>query len=122
MNLGIFKMVKMRGLWHARERPAKVYGRTAFVTSLLVSELPYSVACATLFFCLWYFLGEYRTLFSLASALTLAARIAVGLPLEGSKIGYSFVMVQLFFQFQVRSLLLHTLGASDLVPDRKSVV
>ncbi|KAL8286284.1 hypothetical protein RQP46_004772 [Phenoliferia psychrophenolica] len=102
MNLGIFKMVKMRALWHARERPSKVYGRTAFVTSLLLSEMPYSIACATLFFCIWYFL--------------------VGLPLVASTIGYSFVMIQLFFQFQATwamwiTALAPSLGAiANLLP------
>ncbi|KAK4704462.1 hypothetical protein P7C70_g1739, partial [Phenoliferia sp. Uapishka_3] len=81
MNLGIFKMVKLRGLWHARERPNKTYGRTAFATSLLLSEVPYSALCGSLFFCIWYFL--------------------VGFPLVSSTIAYAFVMVQLFFLFQV---------------------
>lgn len=58
MNAIIFKVHALRGLWEARERPSRIYGRTAFVTSLLVSEIPYSVVCATIYFFLWYFLGE----------------------------------------------------------------
>ncbi|KAM0755503.1 catalytic activity: RhaA is able to hydrolyze alpha-1 [Meredithblackwellia eburnea MCA 4105] len=80
MNLSIFKMVKLRSLWHARERPAKVYGSTAFVSSLLVSEVPYSVACGTIFWSIWYFL--------------------VGFDIDPSKMAFSFTMVQLFFFFQ----------------------
>jgi len=60
MNAIIFKVHALRGLWEARERPSRIYGRTAFVTSLLVSEIPYSVLCATIYFVLWYFLGEYN--------------------------------------------------------------
>lgn len=59
MNLGIFKMFKLRRLWEAREGPSKIYGRTAFVTSLIVSEVPYSLLCATIYFVLWYFMGEF---------------------------------------------------------------
>ncbi|SCV68567.1 BQ2448_688 [Microbotryum intermedium] len=80
LNVIIFKIFKLRGLWEARERPSKIYGRTAFVTSLLVSELPYSLACATLYFVIWYFL--------------------VGFPLKLKILGFSFLMIQLFYLFQ----------------------
>lgn len=59
LNVIIFKIFRLRGLWEARERPSKIYGRTAFVTSLLVSEVPYSVACATSYWLLWYFLTGF---------------------------------------------------------------
>lgn len=55
---GIFKMFLLRHLWEARENPSKIYGRTAFVTSLILSEIPYSIACGSIFFVLWYFLSE----------------------------------------------------------------
>lgn len=58
MNAIIFKVHSLRGLWEARERPSRIYGRTAFVTSLIVSEIPYSILCAATYFVLWYFLGE----------------------------------------------------------------
>ncbi|GAA5997309.1 uncharacterized protein JCM10292_000170 [Rhodotorula paludigena] len=80
MNAIIFKVHALRGLWEARERPSRIYGRTAFVTSLLVSEIPYSIACATAYFVLWYFL--------------------VGLPFKLSTIGFSFLLIQTFFFFQ----------------------
>lgn len=59
MNLIIFKMFKLRGLWEARERPNRIYGPTAFVTSLLISELPYTFISATIYFVFWYFLGSF---------------------------------------------------------------
>ncbi|SCZ90578.1 BZ3500_MvSof-1268-A1-R1_Chr1-3g02077 [Microbotryum saponariae] len=80
LNVIIFKIFKLRGLWEARERPSKIYGRTAFITSLLVSELPYSLACATLYFVIWYFL--------------------VGFPLKSETLGFAFLMIQLFYLFQ----------------------
>ncbi|GAA6061045.1 hypothetical protein JCM10212_004619 [Sporobolomyces blumeae] len=80
MNAIIFKVHALKGLWEARERPSRIYGRTAFVTSLLVSEVPYSVLCATVYFVLWYFL--------------------VGFPLKWATAGFSFVLIQLFFIFQ----------------------
>mgnify|MGYP002717813649 CR=1 FL=1 len=58
MNAIIFKVHSLRALWEARERPSRIYGRVAFVTSLLVSEIPYSILCAATYFVLWYFLGE----------------------------------------------------------------
>ncbi|GAA5951529.1 hypothetical protein JCM21900_001592 [Sporobolomyces salmonicolor] len=80
MNAIIFKVHALRGLWEARERPSRIYGRTAFVTSLLVSEIPYSVLCATTYFVLWYFL--------------------VGLPPKASTVAFSFALVQIFYFFQ----------------------
>lgn len=59
LNVIIFKVHALRALWEARERPSRIYGRTAFITSLLISEVPYSVACATAYFVLWYFLSAY---------------------------------------------------------------
>ncbi|GAA6022493.1 hypothetical protein JCM11491_001696 [Sporobolomyces phaffii] len=80
MNAIIFKVHALRGLWEARERPSRIYGRTAFVTSLLVSEIPYSFLCATIYFVLWYFL--------------------VGFPLNLATVGFSFALIQIFFFFQ----------------------
>lgn len=58
MNLIIFKMHRLRNLFNDREGTSLIYGRTAFVTSLLLSEIPYSLVCATLYFSCWYLLGE----------------------------------------------------------------
>ncbi|BGP12461.1 hypothetical protein JCM10213_006973 [Rhodosporidiobolus nylandii] len=80
MNGIIFKIHSLRALWEARERPSRIYGRTAFVTSLLVSELPYSIVCGAAYFTLWYFL--------------------IGFPFKASTIGFSFLLIQIFFVFQ----------------------
>ncbi|GAA5873064.1 hypothetical protein JCM3774_000326 [Rhodotorula dairenensis] len=80
MNAIIFKVHSLRGLWEARERPSRIYGRTAFVTSLMVSEIPYSILCAATYFVLWYFL--------------------VGFPLDAATIGFAFLLVQIFYWFQ----------------------
>ncbi|GAA5993865.1 hypothetical protein JCM5350_006822 [Sporobolomyces pararoseus] len=80
MNAIIFKVHALRGLWEARERPSRIYGRTAFVTSLLISEIPYSIVCATIYFVFWYFL--------------------VGFPFKLATIGFSFALIQIFFFFQ----------------------
>jgi ATP-binding cassette subfamily G (WHITE) protein 2 (SNQ2) len=62
LNVIIFKVHALRALWEARERPSRIYGKTAFITSLLVSEVPYSVACASAYFVLWYFLSAFLSL------------------------------------------------------------
>ncbi|KAK4057655.1 hypothetical protein OIO90_001303 [Microbotryomycetes sp. JL221] len=80
LNVIIFKMFRLRGLWEARERPSKIYGRVAFVTSLLVSEVPYSILCGFAYWILWYFL--------------------TGFPLRAGTIFFTFLLVQIFFMFQ----------------------
>ncbi|GAA5856240.1 hypothetical protein JCM8547_000835 [Rhodosporidiobolus lusitaniae] len=79
LNVIIFKVHALRALWEARERPSRIYGRTAFVTSLLVSEVPYSVVCATTYFVLWYFL--------------------IGFPFKAMAIGFAFLLIQIFYWF-----------------------
>jgi ATP-binding cassette subfamily G (WHITE) protein 2 (SNQ2) len=59
MNLVIFKQHRLRGLFDQREGPSKIYGETAFVTSLIISELPYSIICGSIYFCIFYFLGKF---------------------------------------------------------------
>lgn len=103
MNAIIFKVHSLRALWEARERPSRIYGRVAFVTSLLVSEVPYSVLCAATYFVLWYFLGEIpspRDCPVTRDADT--CLVPVGFPLEISTMGFAFLLVQIFFFFQVR--------------------
>ncbi|KAM0793564.1 hypothetical protein ACM66B_001000 [Microbotryomycetes sp. NB124-2] len=80
LNVIIFKMFRLRGLWEARERPSKIYGRVAFVTSLLVSEVPYSILCGFTYWILWYFL--------------------TGFPMRASTIFFTFLLVEVFFMFQ----------------------
>ncbi|GAA5972654.1 hypothetical protein JCM11641_002957 [Rhodosporidiobolus odoratus] len=80
MNAIIFKVHALRALWEARERPSRIYGSTAFVTSLLVSEVPYSLVCGAAYFVLWYFL--------------------IGFPFKASTIFFSFLLIQIFYFFQ----------------------
>ncbi len=80
MNVTIFKAHQLRALWTAREKPCRIYGKFAFATSLVVSELPYSIACATTYFLIWWYL--------------------VGLPTDGPTVGYAFALLQLFWVFQ----------------------
>lgn len=118
MNLGIFKMFKLRGLWEAREGPSKIYGRTAFVTSLIVSEVPYSLLCATIYFVLWYFMGQSSSFLSQRgrannliprsrlsprrrhSSIQCVELLAVSKDLLTGPLT-AFAMVQLFFFFMV---------------------
>jgi ATP-binding cassette subfamily G (WHITE) protein 2 (SNQ2) len=80
MNLAIFKMISLRALWEARERPGKIYGRTAFVTSLVLSELPYSIVCAAVYFTIWYTLGEFLSY--LPSGYSLIVRVCSWIPIR----------------------------------------
>lgn len=103
MNAIIFKVHSLRGLWEARERPSRIYGRTAFVTSLLVSEIPYSVLCAATYFILWYFLSEPAGLPTPTWAVPdLLRSSTVGFPFKLSTMSFAFLLIQIFFFFQVR--------------------
>lgn len=44
-----------RDLFEAREKKSKMYHWAAFVTGLIVSELPYLLVCASLYYVCWYF-------------------------------------------------------------------
>jgi ATP-binding cassette subfamily G (WHITE) protein 2 (SNQ2) len=101
-NVLIFKIFKLRGLWEARERPSCIYGRTAFVTSLLVSEVPYSLVCATAYFTLWYFLVglPMRASTMFFGTLRCCPIAVLRLPLTPA-LPPAFLLVQIFFLFQV---------------------
>ncbi|KHN93838.1 ABC transporter [Metarhizium album ARSEF 1941] len=47
--------IHRRGIFEAREKKAKMYSWVAFVTGLIVSEIPYLVICAVLYFACWYY-------------------------------------------------------------------
>ncbi|KAL3481319.1 ABC-2 type transporter-domain-containing protein [Aspergillus californicus] len=50
--------IEKRDIYDAREKKARMYSWKAFVTGLIVSELPYLVVCAALFFfCFYYTVG-----------------------------------------------------------------
>ncbi|KAI5464260.1 ABC-2 type transporter-domain-containing protein [Mariannaea sp. PMI_226] len=47
--------IQRRNIFETREKKSKMYSWIAFVTSLIVSEVPYLCICAVLYFCCWYF-------------------------------------------------------------------
>ena len=53
--------IYMRGIYEVRERPSKMYGWSAWVTSQLVMELPWNIFCGTVFFFCWYWTVGYPT-------------------------------------------------------------
>ncbi|KAF2160175.1 hypothetical protein M409DRAFT_70682 [Zasmidium cellare ATCC 36951] len=53
--------IEKRDIYDAREKKSKMYSWIAFVTGLIVSELPYLVICAVLFFFCFYYTVGFRT-------------------------------------------------------------
>lgn len=47
--------IHRRDIFEAREKKAKMYSWVAFVTGLIVSEIPYLVCCAIIYFLCWYY-------------------------------------------------------------------
>lgn len=47
--------LERRDIYEAREKKSKMYSWIAFVTGLIVSELPYLVVCAIAYFVCWYY-------------------------------------------------------------------
>ncbi|KAL4802614.1 ABC-2 type transporter-domain-containing protein [Aspergillus unguis] len=90
-----------RDLWKAREGPSGAYGWIAFCTAQIISEIPYAIISAGIFFVLYYF--------------------TVGLPL-GFAGGYSFLMFFLFFLFAtswgqwIAALSADSMVAATLMP------
>ena len=70
--------IQRRNIFETREKKAKMYSWVAFVTSLIVSEVPYLCICAVLYFSCWYY--------------------TVGFPNEASRAGSTF-FVMLMFEF-----------------------
>jgi ABC-type multidrug transport system permease subunit/ABC-type multidrug transport system ATPase subunit len=70
--------IQRRNIFEAREKKSKMYSWIAFVTSLIVSEVPYLCICAVVYFCCWYF--------------------TVGFPTDASRAG-STLFVMLMFEF-----------------------
>ncbi|KAJ5964002.1 uncharacterized protein N7479_003878 [Penicillium vulpinum] len=68
--------LERRDLFEAREKKAKMYSWKAFTIALIVSEFPYLVVCAALFFNCWYWLG--------------------GMPVDSSKSGSMFFVFLLY--------------------------
>ncbi|KIX03169.1 uncharacterized protein Z518_06720 [Rhinocladiella mackenziei CBS 650.93] len=70
--------IERRDIFEAREKKAKMYSWKAFVTALIVSEIPYLCICAVLYFVCWYY--------------------TVGFPNNSNSAGGTF-FVMLFYEF-----------------------
>lgn len=70
--------LERRDIYETREKKSKMYHWSAFVTALIVSELPYLCVCAVLYFVCWYY--------------------TVGLPGDSDKAGAIF-FVMLIYEF-----------------------
>lgn len=53
--------IARRDIFEAREKKSKMYSWIAFVTGLIVSELPYLVICAVLYYVCWYYTVGFPT-------------------------------------------------------------
>ncbi|KKK25949.1 ABC drug exporter AtrF [Aspergillus rambellii] len=47
--------IQRRDIYDAREKKSKMYSWVAFTTGLIVSEFPYLIVCAVLYFLCWYY-------------------------------------------------------------------
>jgi ATP-binding cassette subfamily G (WHITE) protein 2 (SNQ2) len=65
--------IDRRDIYETREKKSKTYHWAPFVTGLIVSEMPYLIVCALLYFVCWYF--------------------TVGLPTEAKYAGSTFFVV-----------------------------
>jgi ABC-type multidrug transport system permease subunit/ABC-type multidrug transport system ATPase subunit len=70
--------IERRDIYEAREKKSKMYSWVAFVTGLVVSELPYLCVCAVLYFVCWYY--------------------TVGFPSDSNKAGAT-LFVMLMYEF-----------------------
>ncbi|KFY13726.1 hypothetical protein V492_03073 [Pseudogymnoascus sp. VKM F-4246] len=70
--------IHRRDIYEAREKKAKMYSWVAFVTGLIVSEIPYLIFCAIIYFLCWYY--------------------TVGFPATTSRAGATF-FVMLMYEF-----------------------
>ncbi|KAF2813847.1 ABC transporter [Mytilinidion resinicola] len=70
--------IERRDIYETREKKSKMYSWISFVTGLIVSELPYLVICAVLYFLCFYY--------------------TAGLPVASEKAGATF-FVMLIYQF-----------------------
>ncbi|KAJ5736002.1 ABC multidrug transporter atrF [Penicillium malachiteum] len=68
--------IERRSIYEQREKKSKMYSWKAFVTALVVSEIPYLCICAVLYFVCWYY--------------------TVGFPSDSNKAGATFLMMLLY--------------------------
>lgn len=60
--------IARRDIYETREKKSKMYSWVAFVTGLIVSELPYLCVCAVLYFVCWYYTVGFSTVSNKAGA------------------------------------------------------
>lgn len=70
--------IHRRDIFEARERKSKMYSWVAFVTGLIVSEVPYLIVCGVLYYVCWYY--------------------TVGFPADSARAGSTF-FVMLMYEF-----------------------
>lgn len=70
--------IHRRDIFETREKKSKTYSWIAFVTGLIVSEVPYLIICAVLYFVCWYY--------------------TVGFPVSSERAGATF-FVMLMYEF-----------------------
>ncbi|KAF4342638.1 ATPase [Fusarium beomiforme] len=70
--------IHRRDIFETREKKSKMYSWIAFVTGLIVSEVPYLIICAVLYYICWYY--------------------TVGFPSDSSRAGGTF-FVMLMYEF-----------------------
>ncbi|KAL1860169.1 hypothetical protein Plec18170_002118 [Paecilomyces lecythidis] len=70
--------IDRRDVYEAREKKSKMYSWIAFVTGLIISELPYLCICAVLYYICWYY--------------------TIGFPVSSSRAGSTF-FVMLMYEF-----------------------
>ncbi|EED17373.1 ABC multidrug transporter, putative [Talaromyces stipitatus ATCC 10500] len=68
--------IERRDIYEAREKKSKMYSWKAFVTGLIVSEIPYLCICAVLYFVCWYY--------------------TVGFPSDSNKAGATFFVMFMY--------------------------
>jgi ABC-type multidrug transport system ATPase subunit/ABC-type multidrug transport system permease subunit len=49
------RYLEWRSLFQGREQQSRMYSSWTFALSAILVELPYTIVCATVFFCCWYF-------------------------------------------------------------------
>jgi ATP-binding cassette subfamily G (WHITE) protein 2 (SNQ2) len=76
VNTAVFMFFTRRGLWEARELPSRTYGWVAFATASVVTEIPSSIICSTIYFVCMYF--------------------PTGMPRDAPTAGYFYALVLLY--------------------------
>ncbi|KAJ6171969.1 ABC multidrug transporter atrF [Penicillium chermesinum] len=68
--------IERRSIYEQREKKSKMYSWKAFVTALIVSEIPYLCICGVLYYVCWYY--------------------TVGFPTDSNKAGATFLIMLLY--------------------------